>query len=135
MSREKFNEELFLKAYMYAFNKSPLSGLRHFRSVPITEVFFKYLQLDKHVKVEDFFEFTKWVWLKPYVEKHPGWNIIHSMERVNDWLSAHRENVTCGIEQPSEKGFWKMLRTLAKIPKNDYTFGEFLISLKAKPNT
>jgi hypothetical protein len=133
VGEKKFSYELFLKAHALALKKSPKCGLSHFAGVPVTEVFFKYLQLDKSTKVEDFFRFAEWVRSLPNVKIWSGWHTFNSITMVEDEIDKHRRNLREKMETPSERGYWKMLKEIAKLPKKGYKLyglGDFIIQIK-----
>jgi len=114
--RKDFN--LLLKAYEIEAEKEARTGMPSALGyVDAVGLFFRYRQLAPEVSDEDWFEFSKWL---RELRNNGFLKIRTAFLDVNtnsyrECLAKHLENVKCGLEKPSEKGFWAMLKRLCKL--------------------
>jgi hypothetical protein len=114
------------KAYEIEFKECargvPQKG--HLLAVPITCLFYRYRQVcresddDETVIPLDFFDFYRWLLQEAkendrFSFRAGFWNLYHF--DYHEELGVHALNVTCGNENPSAEGFWKMMKELHKL--------------------
>jgi len=126
---EAYNQELKKNVH---HGKPAFGGLVH-----TARLFFRYRKLVKGVKIEDWLEFSKWVWFLSTERHEPFLNLIHYNHGFE--LAKHRENVKDKVEEPSEPGYWKMLQEIHIFLKQQIAQGKsvslgkgYLIQLKQK---